>query len=73
MLRNIDIKATGPNNQSGHINIESNEKLLFDQKMLRSMVMLWQSFYLLELVKLVGNAALNFYGGLVDCADSQQH
>tara|TARA_Y100001937_G_scaffold124827_1_gene190324 strand:+ start:63 stop:647 length:585 start_codon:yes stop_codon:yes gene_type:complete len=68
--RNIDIKATGPNNQSGHINIESNEKITIKSKNIEIDGDAVAKFLSSGTCELVGNAALNFYGGLIDCADS---
>jgi hypothetical protein len=68
--RNIDIKATGQNNKNGHINIESNEKVAIRSKNIEingdAICKLLSS----GTCELVGSSALNFYGGLIDCADS---
>lgn len=68
--RNIDIKATGPNNQSGHINIESNEKITIRSKNVEVNGDAVAKFLSSGTCELVGSSALNFYGGLVDCADA---
>lgn len=68
--RNIDLKATGPNNQSGHINIESNEKITVKSKNIEINGDSVAKFLSSGTCELVGNASLNFYGGMIDCADS---
>lgn len=68
--RNVDIKATGPTNTSGHINIESNEKITIKSKNIEVNGDAMAKFLSSGTCELVGNAALNFYGGLIDCADS---
>jgi hypothetical protein len=68
--RNIDLKATGPNNQSGHINIESNEKVTIKSKNIEVNGDAVAKFLSSGTCELVGNASLNFYGGMIDCADS---
>lgn len=68
--RNIDIKATGPNNKSGHINIESNEKITIRSKNVEVNGDAIAKFLSSGTCEVVGNSALNFYGGLVDCADA---
>ena len=68
--RNIDLKATGPNNQSGHINIESNEKITIKSKNIEINGDAVAKFLSSGTCEVVGNSALNFYGGLVDCADA---
>ena len=68
--RNVDIKATGPTNSSGHINIESNEKITIKSKNIEVNGDAMAKFLSSGTCELVGNAALNFYGGLIDCADS---
>ena len=68
--RNVDIKATGSDNKSGHINIESNEKISIISKNIEINGDAMAKFLSSGTCELVGNAALNFYGGLVDCADS---
>ena len=68
--RNIDIKATGVNNQSGVINIESNEKVIIRSKNVEVNGDAVAKFLSSGTCELVGNSALNFYGGLIDCADA---
>ena len=68
--RNVDIKATGPNNKSGHINIESNEKITIKSKNIEVNGDAVAKFLSSGTCELVGNSALNFYGGMIDCADS---
>ncbi len=68
--RNIDIKATGPNNKSVHINIESNEKITIKSKNIEVNGDAVAKFLSSGTCELVGNSALNFYGGMIDCADS---
>ena len=68
--RNIDIIATGPNNQSGHINIESNEKVTIRSKNVEINGDAIAKFLSSGTCEIVGNSALNFYGGLIDCADA---
>ena len=68
--RNIDLKATGPNNKSGHINIESNEKITIRSKNVEVNGDAIAKFLSSGTTEIVGNSALNFYGGLVDCADA---
>lgn len=68
--RNIDLIANGGNNKSGHINIESNEKVTIRSKNIEVNGDAVAKFLSSGTCELVGNGALNFYGGLIDCADS---
>ncbi len=68
--RNVDIKATGNDNKSGIINIESNEKIIVRSKNVEVNGDAVAKFLSSGTCELVGNSALNFYGGLIDCADS---
>ena len=68
--RNIDLKASGPNNKSGHINIESNEKISIRSKNIEINGDAVAKFLSSGTCEVVGNSALNFFGGLIDCADS---
>lgn len=68
--RNIDINASGPNNKSGHINIESNEKITIRSKNVEVNGDAVAKFLSSGTCELVGSSALNFYGGLIDCVDS---
>ena len=68
--RNIDLLANGQNNKNGYINIESNEKINIKSKNIEVNGDSVAKFISSGVCELVGNGALNFYGGLVDCADS---
>lgn len=68
--RDIDIKATGFNNKTGNINIESNEKINIKSKNIEINGDSVAKFISSGTCELVGSSSLNFYGGLVDCADA---
>jgi hypothetical protein len=68
--RNIDMIATGDNNKSGHINIESNEKVTIRSKNIEINGDSVAKFLSSGTCEIVGNSAINFYGGLIDCADA---
>lgn len=68
--KNVDIKATGFDNKNGVINIESNEKINIRSKNVEVNGDAVAKFLSSGTCELVGNAALNFYGGLIDCCDS---
>lgn len=68
--KNIDIRADGGDNKNGHINIDANEKVTINTKNLEANIDAVAKILSSGTLELVGNAALNFYGGLVDCADS---
>lgn len=68
--KNIDIRADGGDNKNGHINIDANEKVTINTKNLEANIDAVAKILSSGTLELVGSAALNFYGGLVDCADS---
>ncbi len=66
----IDLKATGFNNQNGHINIESNEKITIKSKNIEVNADAVAKFLSSGTCEVVGSSAMNFYGGIIDCVDS---
>jgi hypothetical protein len=68
--KNIDMIANGSDNKSGYINIESNEKINIRSKNIEVNGDAVAKFLSSGVCELVGNGSLNFYGGLIDCADS---
>ena len=68
--KNIDLIANGSNNKGGNINIESNEKIIIRSKNIEVNGDSVAKFLSSGICEIVGNGTLNFYGGLIDCADS---
>ena len=68
--KNIDMIANGNSNKSGYINIESNEKVIIRSKNIEVNGDSVAKFLSSGVMELVGSGSLNFYGGLIDCADS---
>lgn len=68
--QNIDLIANGNNNKNGYINIESNEKINIRSKNIEVNGDSVAKFLSSGVCEIVGNGTLNFFGGLIDCADS---
>jgi hypothetical protein len=68
--QNIDLIANGKNNKNGFINIESNEKINIRSKNIEINGDSVCKFLSSGVCEIVGNGALNLFGGLIDCADS---
>ena len=68
--RDIDLIASGNNNKTGYINIESNEKINIRSKNIEINGDSVCKFLSSGVCEIVGNGALNLFGGLIDCADS---
>ena len=66
----IDIIANGSGNKTGYVNIEGNEKIKLTTKNFEANVDSVAKFLSSGILELVGSGSLNFYGGLIDCADS---
>jgi hypothetical protein len=69
IAENIDMIAQGSDNTSGNIYIQSNEKITIKSKNLNCNGTSVAKFFSAGIVEVVGDGILNFYGGLVDCAD----
>lgn len=69
MAENIDMIAQGPDNSSGYITLESNEKIIIKSKHLECDGSSVAKFFSSGTVELIGDGLLNIYGGLVDSAD----
>lgn len=68
--RNVDIKATGDGNTSGNVNIDANEKITIRGKNIEVNGDAVAKFLSSGTCEIVGSAAMNFYGGMIDCVDS---
>lgn len=68
--QNIDLIANGNTNKTGYINIESNEKINIRSKNIEINGDSVAKFLSSGVCEIVGNGTLNFFGGLIDCADS---
>lgn len=69
IAENIDMIAMGADNANGNIYIQSNEKVTIKTKNLNCNGTSVAKFFSAGVVEIVGDGILNFYGGLVDCAD----
>ena len=69
IAENIDMIAQGSDNTSGNIYIQANEKITLKTKNLNCNGTSVAKFFSAGIVEIVGDGILNFYGGLVDCAD----
>jgi hypothetical protein len=69
IAENIDMIATGVDNENGNIYIESNEKVTIKTKNLNCNGTSVAKFFSAGVVEVVGDGILNIYGGLIDCAD----
>jgi hypothetical protein len=69
IAENIDMIATGIDNANGNIYIQSNEKVTIKTKNLNCNGSSVAKFFSAGVVEIVGDGILNFYGGLIDCAD----
>lgn len=66
---NIDIKASGPDNQNGSITMEANEKILIHSQTIDVSSKVSTKVFSEKTVECIGNGLLNIYGGFIDCAD----
>ena len=69
MADNIDLKANGKNGKNGFINLDADEKVVMRAKNIEVNGTSVVKFFSSGLCEIVGKNTLNFYGGLVDCAD----
>jgi uncharacterized protein (DUF39 family) len=67
--KNINMRADGTDGKSGNVNIDANEKVNIRGKNVEVTASSVAKFFSSGLCEVVGNNTLNFYGGLVDCAD----
>jgi hypothetical protein len=67
--KNINMRADGTGTDSGFINLDANEKVAIKSKNVEINASSVAKFFSSGLCEVVGNNTLNFYGGLVDCAD----
>ena len=65
----IDIVATGQDNEHGTVNINGNEKVIIKAQTIDVNSKVSSKIFSEKTVEVVGNGLLNIYGGLVDCAD----
>jgi hypothetical protein len=66
---NIDLKSRGKNGKNGFINLDADEKVVMRAKNIEVNGTSVVKFFSSGLCEIVGKNTLNFYGGLVDCAD----
>ena len=65
----IDIIATGQDNQHGSVNINGNEKIIIKAQTIDVSSKVSTKIFSEKTVECIGNGMLNIYGGFVDCAD----
>ena len=65
----IDIIATGQDNEHGSVNINGNEKVIIKAQTIDVSSKVSTKIFSEKTVECVGNGILNIYGGFVDCAD----
>lgn len=65
----IDIVATGQDNEHGSVNINGNEKVVIKAQTIDVSSKVSTKIFSEKTVECVGNGILNIYGGFVDCAD----
>lgn len=68
--KNIMAVAGGANGKEGYINLSADEKIILQSKNIQIDGSSVVKFFSSGLMEMVGKNALNFYGGMVDCADS---
>lgn len=68
--KSIDMIASGSGNKTGYVNIDANEKVTIRTKNFEMNADAVAKFLSSGICELVGSGSLNFYGGLIDCADS---
>ena len=66
---NIDLIATGADGQNGNVTISGNEKVIIKGQTVVVSSVVSTKIFSEKTVELTGNAILNMYGGLIDCAD----
>jgi hypothetical protein len=66
---NIDMIATGFDNQNGVVNINGNEKVIIKSQIIECSSKVSTKIFSEKTVDVIGRAILNLYGGLFDCAD----
>ena len=65
----IDIIATGEDNEKGTVNINGNEKVIIKAQTIDASSKVASKFFSEKTVEVVGNGVLNIYGGMIDAAD----
>ena len=65
----IDIVATGEDNEKGTVNINGNEKVIIKAQTIDASSKVASKFFSEKTVEVVGNGVLNIYGGMIDAAD----
>lgn len=66
---NIDMKATGENDENGNITIEGNSKVIINAPTIDVNSSVSSKFFSENTVELIGRSILNIYGGMIDVAD----
>lgn len=66
---NVDIIASGKDNENGSVTIEGNEKVIIKAQTIDANSKLSTKVFSEKTVDVIGKGILNIYGGLVDCAD----
>lgn len=65
----LDIVATGANNEKGTVNISANEKIIMKSQTIDASTKVSTKIFSEKTVDVIGSGLLNIYGGLVDVAD----
>jgi len=66
---NVDIIASGSDNNNGNVTIEGNDKVIIRAQSIDVNSKVSTKIFSEKTVDVIGKAILNIYGGLVDCAD----
>lgn len=66
---NVDIVASGANNENGSVTISGNEKVIVKAQIIEVSSVASTKIFSEKTVEVIGKAILNLYGGLFDCAD----
>lgn len=66
---NIDIIASGPDNENGIITLDANDKILGRAQTIDMSSKVSTKVFSEKTVECIGNGLLNIYGGFIDCAD----
>ena len=67
--KNIELNASGPDNQEGNVIIDANEKVLIRAPVIDVSAKASAKFFSEKTVEVIGNQLLNIYGGFIDAAD----
>lgn len=66
---NVEVKATGADNQNGNIQLNANEKIIAKAQTIDINSKVSTKIFSEKSVECIGRAVLNIYGGMIDCAD----